>query len=412
MANPFDQAKKQISSASKLLKLDSETTAKLMIPDNFHSFWVRIRLDNGRRARFRGFRSQYNNALGPYKGGIRFHPEETADTVLALSAWMTWKCSLAGIPYGGGKGGIICNPKELSKSELKRLSKEYSRKISKFIVVDRDIPAPDVYTNPQIMSWMLEAYEQKMNISSPGTFTGKPIELGGHTGRTESTGLGVAINVREAAKKLKLNMKSTKIVIQGFGNVGQYAAKHLDKMGAKIIAISDSSGGLYDSKGLDISKLIQYKQEGNSLSKYKNYSKINNEKLLTLKCDVLIPSALENAIDKYNADKIDTKIIVEGANGPITTDADKILFEKSIIVVPDILANSGGVIGSYFEWLMNRSGESWELKTYNAKLDKMLTDSFSRVYKKYNELKNIDMRKTSYMIAIERVVKAMELRGR
>ena len=412
MANPFNQAKKQIMNASKKLKLNSETTSKLMIPDKFHTFWVRIKLDNGRRVKFRGFRSQYNNALGPYKGGIRFHPEETADTVLALSAWMTWKCSLVGLPYGGGKGGIICNPKELSNSELERLSKQYAKKIAKHIGENVDIPAPDVYTNSQTMSWMLEAYESKMNISSPGTFTGKPIELGGHLGRIESTGLGVAISIREALKNLKIKIKGSKVIIQGFGNVGQNTAKHLEKMGSKIIGISDSSTGIYDEKGLDIKKLIEYKNSGKRLIDYKNYKKISNEEILVKKCDVLVPCALENSIDNHNAPKINAKVIAEGANGPITTEADKILFKRSIIVIPDILANSGGVIGSYFEWMMNRTGENWDVKTYNKKLDMMITNAFKKVFEKYKKIKTENMRNVSYMIAIERVVNAMKLRGR
>jgi len=412
MSSPFDEAKRQIDSAADKLSISRPLRMRLKEPDLFYSFWVRIRLDSGRRAKFKGFRSQYNNALGPYKGGIRFHPEETAETIKALSAWMTWKCALTGLPLGGAKGGIICDPSKLSNHELERLSKAYVKKIRKIIGPWKDIPAPDVYTNSQTMAWMLESYEKLMKTSAPGTFTGKPVELGGHEGRNESTGLGVVITTREALKKLKLKPRQTTAIIQGFGNVGQFAAKHYEELGVKVISYSDSSGAIFNEKGIKFKEVLAHKKKEGKLSTMKGVKHMSNESLIEQKCDILAPCALEGAITEKNANKIHAKIIAEGANGPTTTKADDILFKKGILVIPDILCNAGGVVGSYFEWVMNNSGEHWTLEKYNKNLDEVLTRAFSRAYSAYEKEKDINFRETAYIIAVKRVADAMRLRGR
>ena len=412
MSSPFDEAKRQIVSAADKLSISRPLRMRLKEPDLFYSFWVRIRLDSGRRAKFMGFRSQYNNALGPYKGGIRFHPEETAETIKALSAWMTWKCALTGLPLGGAKGGIICDPSKLSNHELERLSKAYVKKIRKIIGPWKDIPAPDVYTNSQTMAWMLESYEKLMKTSAPGTFTGKPVELGGHEGRNESTGLGVVITTREALKKLKLKPRQTTAIIQGFGNVGQFAAKHYEELGVKVIGYSDSSGAIFNEKGIKFKEVLAHKKKEGKLSTMKGVKHMSNESLIEQKCDILAPCALEGAITEKNANKIHAKIIAEGANGPTTTKADDILFKKGILVIPDILCNAGGVVGSYFEWVMNNSGEHWTLEKYNKNLDEVLTRAFSRAYSAYEKEKDINFRETAYIIAVKRVADAMRLRGR
>jgi len=412
MSSPFDEAKRQIDSAADKLSISRPLRAKLKEPELFYSFWVRIRLDSGRRAKFMGFRSQYNNALGPYKGGIRFHPDETAETIKALSAWMTWKCALTNLPFGGAKGGIICDPRKLSNHELERLSKAYIKKIKKIIGPWKDIPAPDVYTNSQTMAWMLESYENLMKTSAPGTFTGKPVELGGHEGRAEATGLGVVINTREALKKLKLKPRQTTAIIQGFGNVGKFAAKNYEELGIKITGYSDSSGAIFNEKGIKFKDVLAHKNKEGKLSTMKGVKHMSNESLLEQKCDILVPCAVEGVITEKNANKLHAKIIAEGANGPTTNKADHILFKRGIFVIPDILCNAGGVVGSYFEWTMNNNGDRWSLKKYNKNLDQVLTQSFSRVYKSYEKEKDINFRETAYMIAVKRVVDAMRLRGR
>lgn len=410
--NAFIEAQRQFDWAAKELKLDKKLRTSLRYPQNFIQKRLIIRGDDGRIKTFTAFRSQYNNALGPFKGGLRFHSEETADTIRALSAWMTWKCSLTGLPLGGGKGGVVCNPKELSEKELEKISKAYAKKFAKHFGPWKDIPAPDVYTNSQTMAWMLEAYEQSMKISAPGTFTGKPIELGGHIGRTEATGLGVVITAREAMKHVGMNSKKSTAIIQGFGNVGQYTAKHFEKLGVTIIGYSDSSGAIFNKKGIKFEDVLKFKIKHKSLQKFPNTEAMSNEKLLEQNCDILVPAALENVITEKNADKIKAKIIAEGANGPTTVKADEILYNNSIFVIPDFLCNAGGVIGSYFEWTLNNSGETWTLKKYNDELDKVLTKAFQKVVKTYETEKNINMRQAAYLVAVKRVANAMKLRGR
>ncbi len=410
--NAFIESQKQFDWAAKQLNLDKKLRTSLRYPQNFIQKRLIIRGDDGRIKTFTAFRSQYNNALGPFKGGLRFHPEETADTVRALSAWMTWKCSLTGLPLGGGKGGVVCNPKKLSEKELEKISKAYAKKFAKHFGPWKDIPAPDVYTNSQTMAWMLEAYEQSMGISAPGTFTGKPIELGGHEGRTEATGLGVVIAAREAMKHVGMNPKKSTVIIQGFGNVGQYTAKHFEKLGLKIIGYSDSSGAIFNKNGIKFEDALEFKIKNKSLRKFPKSEAMSNEKLLEQNCDILVPAALENVITEKNADKIKAKIIAEGANGPTTVKADEILYNNSIFVIPDLLCNAGGVVGSYFEWVQNNSGENWTLKKYNTELDKVLTNAFQTVVKTYETERDIKMRQAAYLVAVKRVADAMKLRGR
>ena len=410
--NAFIESQKQFDWAAEQLNLDKNLRDSLRYPQNFIQKRLIIRGDDGRIKTFTAFRSQYNNALGPFKGGLRFHPEETSDTVRALSAWMTWKCSLTGLPLGGGKGGVVCNPKELSEKELEKISKAYAKKFAKHFGPWKDIPAPDVYTNSQTMAWMLEAYEQSVGVSAPGTFTGKPVELGGHEGRTEATGLGVVITAREAMKHVGMNPKKSTAIIQGFGNVGQYAAKHFEKLGVKIIGYSDSSGAIFNKNGIKFEDALEFKIKNESLRKFPKAEAMSNEQLLEQNCDILVPAALENVITKKNADKIKAKIIAEGANGPTTVKADEILYNNSIFVIPDLLCNAGGVVGSYFEWAQNNSGENWTLKKYNDELDKVLTKSFQTVVKTYESEKDINMRQAAYLVAVKRVADAMKLRGR
>ena len=357
--------------------------------------------------KYTGFRIIHNNALGPGKGGIRFHPEETIETIKSLALWMTFKCSLAGIPLGGAKGGIIVNPKKLSEQEIELLSRGYIQKIYKHIGPHKDIPAPDVYTNPKIMAYMLDEYEKIVGKHTPGVITGKPIELGGSLGRDEATARGAFYNIQEACKNLKI--KSPKIVIQGFGNAGYFLAKIAKENKFKIIGLSDSKGGIYSEKGLDPEKVFEHKKITGSVENFPNSQNITNQKLLELETDILAPSAIEKVITEFNAQSIKAKIIAELANGPVTPEADNILKNKNIFQIPDILCNSGGVIVSYFEWIQNNTGNYWELKEVREKLQKIIKENFERVYKLSKE-KHIHTRTASYMIAIERVLKAMKLR--
>ncbi|MCD6575878.1 MAG: Glu/Leu/Phe/Val dehydrogenase [Nanoarchaeota archaeon] len=410
MENPFSNAQKQIEKTAEKLNLDKNVVETLKEPMRILQVRIPIKMDDGSIKTFTGFRVQYNNARGPTKGGIRYHPNESLDTVKALAAWMTWKCAIADIPFGGAKGGIICNPKEMSQAELERLSRGYIRQIAEFIGPDKDIPAPDVYTNPQTMAWMLDEYEKIVRKNSPAVITGKPLEVGGSKGRTKATGFGVAINIREAAKKIGLELNSAKVAIQGFGNVGMYVAKSLEQMGAKIIALSDSKGGIYNPDGISVEKAIKHKQEIGSLKGLEGTKEISNEELLELECDILIPAALENQITKDNADKIKAKIIAEAANGPTTPEADEILYKNGKFLIPDILCNAGGVIVSYFEWVQNRTGDYWSEEEVDKRLDEKLTSAFSQMVK-MAEKEKVDNRTAAYMIAMKRVVDAMKLKG-
>jgi len=372
---------------------------------------IPVKMDDGSMRVFTGYRSQHNDARGPYKGGIRYHPDVTIDEVKALSMWMTWKCAIADIPYGGGKGGIICNPKEMSENELERMTRRFAYMIADIIGPHTDIPAPDVYTGGKEMSWIMDTYSAlKGNFVQPELITGKPIPIGGSLGRTEATGRGLAYTVREAAKELGINMKESTIVVQGFGNAGQYSSKLVQDQGGKVIAASDSQGAITKSEGISADALMKHKNETGSVVGFDGSRSISNEELLETECTILIPAALESQITKNNAGKIKAKIVAEAANGPTTPEADEILFKNGILVIPDILANGGGVTVSYFEWLQNLRRDYWTEEEVNNRLDKNITKSFHDVYdvhKKYN----VDMRKAATLLAINRVAEATKIRG-
>lgn len=412
-SNPYEMAKKQLEEAAEIIKLDRGIIDYLKVPDRVLQVKVPVKMDDGSIKVFVGYRSQHCGVRGPYKGGIRYHPNVTLEEVIALSMWMTWKCAVVNIPFGGGKGGVACNPLEMSEAELERLTRRYTTAILPFIGPDRDIPAPDVYTNPQTMAWMMDTYSNIKGYTVLGVVTGKPVELGGSVGRISSTGRGVAIAAREAAKLMGHSIKNAKVVIQGFGNVGYHAAQVLSEWGAKIIAVSDHRGGVYDEEGLDIGKLARYAAASGSVVGFEDKEEITNEELLELKCDILIPAALEMVITEKNADNIGAKIICEGANGPTTPEADKILEEKGVFVVPDILANAGGVIVSYFEWVQDLNRYFWDVERVNTELEKRLSRSFNEVISIKRKYKNEDitMRNAAMILALNRVVNAFRLRG-
>ncbi len=414
--NPFRITQQQLKKAADIMKLDKEAYAILSEPMRTLVVNIPVKMRDGKTKVFKGFRVHYNTARGPAKGGIRFHPEETIDTVKALSAWMTWKCSLADIPYGGGKGGVICNPKELNDVELENLCRSYIRAIGEFIGPKVDVPAPDVYTTPQEMAWMMDEYSNLVGHNEFGVITGKPLEVGGSAGRFDSTAMGGMYVLREAAKLKKINLKKARIAIQGFGNAGNFAFDLSKRLfGSKIVAISDSSGAIYSEKGLDYQKLKLAKKETGSIDGYKGAQKLTNEELLELDVDVLIPAAIENQITEKNADKINTKILLELANGPVTPGADEILFDKGIFDLPDFLVNSGGVIVSYFEWVQNLQSFYWTEQDVYKRLDAIITKSFKDVIKTQTEYKSygkkISPRMAAYIIAVGRVAASMKVRG-
>lgn len=409
--NPFEIAQKQIKSACDKLNADSAVYEILKNPMRVLEVSFPVKLDDGTVKTFVGYRSQHNNAVGPFKGGLRFHPGVTRDEVKALSTWMTFKCSVAGIPYGGGKGGMAINPKEYSKAELERISKGFAKAISPIIGEKVDIPAPDVNTNGQIMSWMVDAYEEVAGKSTKGVFTGKPLEFGGSLARTEATGYGVHLTAKKALAKLNIDVKGATYAVQGFGNVGFYTAYYAYKDGAKIVAFSNSDVAVYNENGIDMEAVIKDFEENGRIAANKGYGKdITNNELLELEVDVLAPCALENQITSENADRIKAKVITEGANGPTTPEADEILFKKGIIVIPDILANSGGVVVSYFEWVQNLQSYYWSFEEVQQKEDALLSTAFEDVWNLADEYK-VDLRNAAYMKSIERISKAMKLRG-
>jgi len=408
--NPYEMALEQLNKCAKIMNLDPNAHEILKYPKRVLCVYIPVRMDNGTIKVFKGFRSQHNDALGPFKGGVRYHPNVTMEEVMALSMWMTWKCSVVGLPYGGGKGGVICNPKEMSIGEIERLSRGYFYAISRIIGPEIDIPAGDVNTSSREMAWFMDEYSKWKGYNVPGAVTGKPVNIGGSEGRTESTGLGVAIVGREAAKKLNIDLKNAKVVVQGFGNVGYYSAYFMEKLGCKIVGISDSRGGIYNRHGLSVDAVLEFKKKTGSVVNYPGAEVVSNEELLERECDILIPAALENQITEKNANRIKAKLILEGANGPTTPEADDILHKKGVMVVPDILANAGGVSVSYFEWVQNLQGYYWSKEEVFDKLDKLLVKAFNRVYETYCNY-NVDMRMAAYICAISRVVDAMKTRG-
>ena len=409
--NPFEIVIKQVDKCSRILKLDADVTEVLKHPLRELHLSLPVRMDNGAVRVFQGYRVQYNDAKGPAKGGIRFHPDETIDTIRALAAWMTWKCALLDLPLGGGKGGIICNPKELSEGELERLSRAYARAVYQFIGPERDVPAPDVYTTPQIMAWIMDEYSAMAGKSQFGVITGKPLALGGSKGRGDATAMGGMYCIREAAKELKIDLSKATIAVQGFGNAGYYAAKLAKEMfGSKIIAVCDSQGGCYCKTGIDADEAQKVKTKTTSVCNLKVGDRITSEDILELDVDILIPSAMENVITEQNAADIKARVVVELANGPTTPEADDILYKKGVHVIPDFLANAGGVTVSYFEMVQNFNMYYWTEKEVYERLDEKMTTAYHSVYDTHKEYK-INMRQAAYVRAVERVVEAMKLRG-
>lgn len=420
MSGVFENTQKQLSKAMKHYKISNDTKAILEKPKEELSISIPLRMDDGTLKVFQGYRVRYNDSLGPTKGGIRYHPNVSLDEVKALSFWMTFKCAVAGLPYGGGKGGIIVDPKSLSKKELERLSRAYIAGIFDIIGPDRDIPAPDVYTNSMIMGWMADEYGKITRKYQPALITGKPLSMGGSLGRDEATARGGYFIIKELTKKKGWNESKTTIAVQGFGNAGYTIAKLLSDDGFQVVAVSDSKGGIHAKKGkLNINEIMKIKKEKGMIddSYFKGsvtddsaYVKISNEELLELEVDILIPAALENQITKVNADKVKAKFIVELANGPTTPEADEILEKKKIMVVPDILANSGGVTVSYFEWVQNKQGYYWTLEEVRSKLKEKIVPAFNDIYKIMEEHK-IDMRTAAYIYALKRINQAIEDKG-
>jgi glutamate dehydrogenase (NAD(P)+) len=410
--NPFEIAQRQLDEAAKKLKLDAATHELLRWPRREYRFTLPVKMDNGKTKIFHAYRVQYNDARGPNKGGLRWHPEETIDTVRALSAWMTWKCAVVDIPLGGGKGGVTCNPKELSEGEKERLARAYIRVIARELGVHRDVPAPDVYTTPQIMAWMMDEYETIVGHSHPGVITGKPIPLGGSQGRGDATARGGVYTVREALKLMKMDPKKTTYAIQGFGNAGQYAATLHEEIlgGGKLVAVSDTSGGIYSKEGIDPAKIVAFKLKTGKVSGFPGTKPISNEDLLELDVDVLYPSALENVITAKNASKIKAKISAELANGPTTPDADEILYKNGVNVIPDFLCNAGGVTVSYFEQVQNTYNYYWTIEDVYKQLDHKMTVAYHAVHKMAQEHK-VHGRLAAYMVAVSRVAEACKLRG-
>ncbi|MGC8547929.1 MAG: Glu/Leu/Phe/Val family dehydrogenase [Candidatus Micrarchaeia archaeon] len=416
--DPFKIAQAQLDKAAEIMNLDKHAHELLREPMQTVVVNFPVRMRDSSVKTFTGFRVLYNNARGPGKGGIRFHPQESLETVKALAAWMTWKTALANIPFGGAKGGVICDTKQMNDRELENLSRAYIDAVSRFIGPDIDVPAPDVYTTPQIMAWMMDEYSKLKGRNEFAVITGKPLENWGSQGRFDATARGGMFVLREAAKLRKLDLKKATVAIQGFGNAGQFAMELVTKLfGSKVVAISDSKGGVYSEKGLDYNKLLEVKQKTGSVQDYseKGAEKISNEELLESDVDVLIPAAIENQITGKNAAKIKAKILLELANGPVTPDADEVLLHNDVLDLPDFLVNSGGVIVSYFEWAQNIQGYYWSLDEVYKRLDAIITNSFNDVAKTQKDYKAkgkvIDMRTAAYIVAVSRVVSSMKSRG-
>lgn len=406
----FAMAVQQFNAAADKLGLDKGMRAVLSSCKREFTVNFPVKMDNGSVKVFTGHRVQHNVTRGPAKGGIRYHQDVSLDEVKALASWMTWKCAVTNIPYGGGKGGITVNPKDLSKSELERLTRRFATEISPLIGIDSDIPAPDVNTDGQIMAWIMDTISMHSGYTQPGIVTGKPISIGGTLGRTEATGRGVMITAREAAKKQRLSLQGAKVAVQGYGNVGYYGATLLQRQGSKIIAASDSGGGVHNDKGMDAEALQAHKVKTGSVSGYKGGDSITNAELLELPCDILVPAALERQITGKNASKVKAKVIVEGANGPTTPEADAILDSKGVVVVPDILANAGGVVVSYFEWVQDLQRFFWDKDDVDKKLEAVLTKSFDQVMALSAKHKT-NMRTAALVLAVQRVAEATTIRG-
>ncbi len=408
--NPWESASHRFDEAAGLLKLDDGIRKVLRLPSMELTVNIPVLLDDGRIEVFTGYRVQHSIARGPAKGGIRFAPDVSLDEVRALAAWMTWKCAVVNIPFGGGKGGVICEPQLLSEGELERITRRYTAEIIDFIGPERDVPAPDVNTNEQTMAWIMDTYSMHQRHTVTAVVTGKPLELGGSRGRPEATGRGCMLVVREALKKLHISRLDARVVIQGFGNVGGMAAKLMSREGYKIVSIIEYDGAVYNPRGLNIENLMLHRKETGSICGFPEAEDIDKDEAILMDCEVLIPAARENVITSHNADRVKARILCEGANGPTTFVADSILGEKKVFVIPDILANAGGVTVSYFEWVQDRQGYFWTEKEVNERLEQIMVESFDSVIG-FAEKHQVNNRTAAYMLALDRVAYAIKRRG-
>jgi glutamate dehydrogenase (NAD(P)+) len=408
--NPWESQAARFDLAAHKLNLDEGLWRVLRYPNREIILHIPVQMDDGRLEVFTGFRVQHSIARGPAKGGIRYAPDVTLDEVRALASWMTWKCAVVNIPFGGAKGGVICDPHKMSMGELERMTRRYTAELVDFIGPEKDVPAPDVNTNEQIMAWMMDTYSMHMRQTVTAVVTGKPINIGGSRGRREATGRGVLIVCDEAIKKLGLQRESTRVIIQGFGNVGSNAARLMAAAGYKIVGIDEVGGGLHNRNGLDVEALWEYRQKNGSIQGFPGAEKSTPGELLTADCEILIPAATENQITSRNVDRVKCKILAEGANGPTTAAADEVLAEKGVFVIPDILANAGGVTTSYFEWVQDRQGYFWKESLVNEQLEEIMVSSFQDVVR-YAETHHVNNRIAAYMLAIDRVAYTIKQRG-
>ncbi len=408
--NAYDVALENFDLAANALGLDDSIRARIKYPERILCVSVPVRMDTGKVIRFEGYRVQHSTQRGPAKGGIRFHPNVTMDEVKALATWMTWKCAVVNIPYGGGKGGVTCNPKELSMGELERLTRRYATSILPIIGPEKDIPAPDVYTTPQIMAWIMDTYSMNKGYPVHGVVTGKPLSIGGSLGRNEATARGVFYTTLSSCEHLGIPMAGARVVVQGFGNAGGIAAELFHGAGAKVLAVSDTSGCIFNAKGLDIPAVVAYKTRTGRLAGFPEATSITPAELLALECEILVPAALENAITEENAHAVHARIVSEAANGPVTPEADRILTQKGVFLIPDILCNAGGVTVSYFEWVQDENHLFWDEQDVNAKLEKIMKRSFADVLKIHLD-KKVDMRLAANMLGVSRVAEACRVRG-
>jgi glutamate dehydrogenase len=399
-----------IGQALKRLGYTDEMYELLKEPMRVLTVRIPVRMDDGVVKVFTGYRAQHNDAVGPTKGGVRFHPDVTENEVKALSIWMSLKCGIVDLPYGGGKGGVVCDPRQMSFRELERLSRGYVRAVSQIVGPTKDIPAPDVMTNSQIMAWMFDEYSRIREFDAPGFITGKPLVLGGSQGRETATAMGVTIVIREALKKRGIDVRDARVIVQGFGNAGSYLSKFMHEAGAKVVGISDVYGALYDPEGLDIEYLLDKRDSFGTVTKLFEKTAITNEELLVQDCDILVPAAIENQITAHNAGDVKASIIVEAANGPTTLEATKIVTDRGILLVPDVLASAGGVIVSYFEWVQNNQGYYWTEEEVHAKLESMMVKGFDTVYQTH-ATRGVDMRLAAYMVGVRKMAEAARYRG-
>lgn len=406
----FLNAQKQLDQVAQLMNLDAGIHERLRYPRKALIVSVPIKLDNGQTRVFSGYRVQHDQSLGPTKGGIRFHHEVNLGEVAALAMWMTWKCALLNLPYGGAKGGVCCFPEEMSQDEMERLARRYTTEILSMIGPEKDIPAPDMYTNEHTMAWIMDTYSNFIGYAVPGVVTGKPVAVGGSLGRKEATGRGVAHTVRLALEKLELSQEDSTAAVQGFGNVGSITAKFLHQQGIKVVAVSDVQGGIHNPNGLDIPRLLKFVSDRGTVVGFDDLPTIENKELIELEVDILVPAALANVVTEANADKVKCRILAEGANGPVTPEADTILREKGVFIIPGILANAGGVVVSYFEWVQDIQHLFWTEEQVNEKLVYLMGRAFEEVYQ-IGQTKNVDNRTAAMMIGVGRVAAAKALRG-